>query len=481
MGQVIDPNSLLIKTDRQPATVAFLNNLIKQFCFAINGIGTRMDGYDVAEQNLINLGLANINSVLGPFLGTLQQAAALGFLVGEADGQTNSLVVGQQFDMALTNDGAELFTPTHYLTMLDVNDYTNWGICQLISWVQQDANLSTLCVYATKTKTSNSWQVACNSGTLMACINAMNAASSSASTAASDLAAMQALVGPLNALAAAISAGPVSSVAGKTGAVTLVENDIGGLVADLSNRPTIAAMNSATSGLQPHSATLDALAALTYSSFIIAFLGAANAGAAMTTLGAAPLASPTFTGTPKAPTPAPGDNTTNIATTAFLAAALSAALPSYAPLASPALTGTPTAPTPTVGDNTTKLATTAFVLANAPIGKGPVRTANSGNIAVGSADIGGVVVMNFSGINAAPQFTLPATSTSVPVGSWVRLMVLNPGTSDGTTPNYNAVVVGATGAVTVWNGSVSGSTLSAQPGIGQTFVMYASNSWNAIY
>jgi hypothetical protein len=33
----------------------------------------------------------------------------------------------------------------------------------------------------------------------------------------------------------------------------------------------------------------------------------------------------------------------------------------YAPIASPALTGTPTTPTPTPGDNTTKCATTAFV------------------------------------------------------------------------------------------------------------------------
>jgi hypothetical protein len=36
----------------------------------------------------------------------------------------------------------------------------------------------------------------------------------------------------------------------------------------------------------------------------------------------APLADPTFTGNPKAPTPAPGDNDTSIATTAFVAAAL---------------------------------------------------------------------------------------------------------------------------------------------------------------
>jgi hypothetical protein len=110
----------------------------------------------------------------------------------------------------------------------------------------------------------------------------------------------------------------------------------------------------------------------------------------------APLASPTFTGVPAAPTAAPGTNTTQVATTAFVAAlgALKANLagPTFtgvpaaptaaqgtnttqlattamvhseavllAPLASPALTGNPTAPTATAGDNDTSIATTAFV------------------------------------------------------------------------------------------------------------------------
>jgi len=58
-------------------------------------------------------------------------------------------------------------------------------------------------------------------------------------------------------------------------------------------------------------------------------------------------------------------NTTNIASNeaAIVAetARAEAAEALLAPLASPALTGTPTAPTPGAGDNTTKLATTAFV------------------------------------------------------------------------------------------------------------------------
>jgi hypothetical protein len=71
--------------------------------------------------------------------------------------------------------------------------------------------------------------------------------------------------------------------------------------------------------------------------------------------GLAPLASPAFTGTPTAPTPTAGDNSTKVATTAFVTG-------TYAPLASPALTGIPTAPTATTGTNTTQVATTAFVL-----------------------------------------------------------------------------------------------------------------------
>jgi hypothetical protein len=79
--------------------------------------------------------------------------------------------------------------------------------------------------------------------------------------------------------------------------------------------------------------------------------------------GAAPLASPAFTGNPTAPTPSAGDNDTSISTTAFVTTAVAAATTGLAALASPILTGNPTAPTPAVNDNDTSIATTAFVTA----------------------------------------------------------------------------------------------------------------------
>jgi hypothetical protein len=72
------------------------------------------------------------------------------------------------------------------------------------------------------------------------------------------------------------------------------------------------------------------------------------------------LASPTFTGTPAAPTASAGTNTTQVATTAFVTSALT----SKANLASPTFTGTPAAPTPNVASNSTQIATTAYVKTN---------------------------------------------------------------------------------------------------------------------
>jgi hypothetical protein len=78
----------------------------------------------------------------------------------------------------------------------------------------------------------------------------------------------------------------------------------------------------------------------------------------------APLASPTFTGVPAGPTAAPGTNTTQLATTAFVTAAIASGGGSYAPINSPAFTGVPTAPTAATATNTTQVATTAYVQAN---------------------------------------------------------------------------------------------------------------------
>ena len=106
----------------------------------------------------------------------------------------------------------------------------------------------------------------------------------------------------------------------------------------------------------------------------------------------APLASPTLTGSPKAPTVPHWTGNTQVATTYYvdrqdqeildyanirlqnltgdLTARLTLDENTFAPNASPHFTGVPTAPTPASGDVSTKIATTAFVAATQPYWSG---------------------------------------------------------------------------------------------------------------
>ncbi len=76
----------------------------------------------------------------------------------------------------------------------------------------------------------------------------------------------------------------------------------------------------------PARASTGNLVAKTITDFGLSLVDDADAATALLTLGAAPLASPTFTGTPAAPTATPGTNTTQLATTAFVTAAISTAV-----------------------------------------------------------------------------------------------------------------------------------------------------------
>lgn len=211
-------------------------------------------------------------------------------------------------------------------------------------------------------------------------------------------------------------------------------------------------------GKQPLDATLTALASLLVagdkliyatgvdqfattglSAFIRTLLDDVDATTALATLGAAPLASPLFTGSPSAPTAQPGANSLQLANTAFVQAALAALVASSpaaldtlnelaaaigndpnfattmlnqlalkAPLASPALSGVPTAPTAATGTRNQQLATTAFVI-NA-IAQTHVVSSISVNTALTAAHQGLVLIDAAGG---ARTITLPAVDAGV--------------------------------------------------------------------
>jgi hypothetical protein len=155
------------------------------------------------------------------------------------------------------------------------------------------------------------------------------------------------------------------------------------------------------------------------------------------------IASPNFTGLPTAPTASPGDNTIQLATTAFVAEANAGVygtlidvttaitnniVSNYAPLVSPTLTGTPIAPTAAPLTSTTQIATTEFVT-NAVI------TANSAVSSV-LAIKSNIASPTFTGAPKAPTANASVANTQIATTSFVH----------GLLP---------TGIILMWSGSVA--------------------------
>ncbi|NQW76807.1 MAG: hypothetical protein HQ448_08380, partial [Cytophagales bacterium] len=143
------------------------------------------------------------------------------------------------------------------------------------------------------------------------------------------------------------------------------------------------------------------------------------------------IASPSFTGTPTAPTPTSNDNSTKIATTAFVQAAttgiaLQTSLDGKADKNSPTFTGTPVLPAETIGvtqasgNNSTKLATTAFVTSSVSAGVQDATTTASGKIQL-AGDLGG----------SAASPTVPGLTLKAPLAS--PIFTGNPVLPTGTT------------------------------------------------
>ena len=146
----------------------------------------------------------------------------------------------------------------------------------------------------------------------------------------------------------------------------------------------------------------------------------------------APLASPTFTGIPSAPTAAVDTNTTQIATTQYVNSqgylktsaatsiylTISSAVSTYATLDSPYFFGTPFAPTASSGTNNTQLATTAFVN-NAIAIVSPTQIGNAGKFLYTNGSI-----TSWETLSALPSQTGNAGKTLVTDGtiaSWSGL------------------------------------------------------------
>jgi hypothetical protein len=260
-------------------------------------------------------------------------------------------------------------------------------------------------------------------------------------------------------------------------------------------------------------------------------IGTANTNIAANTAAIAlkaPLASPALTGSPTAPTQLSSDNSTKLATTAWVAAFLSASgyaptgaspvtsvagrtgavvlthndltdwaatLASYALLAGPTFTGIPAAPTAGAGTNSTQIATTAFVGTavstaiatevtnrNTAISNNNANTTLTGTTTGAAANFSGnVTALNYgvirgttctltgalSGTSATLSSTLAVTGAMTGAGG-AAVVLSNGGsyniTITGTSAGCSGNSVTATTATNLSGGSVSATVISSTGG-----------------
>lgn len=257
----ISVNDLTVKSDRETVDRLFYNKRFTALYTALSNLDARVSSFEATQNSLVQLGLTRINTILGPLLTTLQEAADLGFLQCKAIGLAESLVIGEAEGFRVT-EGAALFTPTPYLLVQDTEDSDNWGVCSLDEggWTKETGDLALHTVYANKPYTaSTSWVISSSSGVLPAMRTMLMQVVAIRDALTALQASISGDVATLEALIAIVQSGPVVSVAGRTGAITLSQSDVSGLVDALAAKAATSWVTTQLAGKQAAHAKLDAL------------------------------------------------------------------------------------------------------------------------------------------------------------------------------------------------------------------------------
>jgi hypothetical protein len=258
--------------DNQDLDRDFFNRRYRLIAESLADLDAQLARINAATDNLVNVGLARVNQVLGPALATASAAAENGFLVATSSTSlTVSVGLLTTFEIDDTPARA-LFAPTPYVVLSrDVDDsLADWAVLRVFEYNRENGGLAGEIVAINGNigaAAHNDWVISASAGLAASLIEA--AANVTATLALAQQAAQDAA--DAAAVAESVLAnGPVSSVNGQTGTVSIGISDIPNLTAQLAGKAasthghTIAQISNLQSTLNALQAQIDVIDGGTY-------------------------------------------------------------------------------------------------------------------------------------------------------------------------------------------------------------------------
>lgn len=224
--------------DRQVLDRDFFNRRYRLIAETIARLDQQLASVDAATDRLLELGLARVDSVLAPALAQVQAAAERGFLVARSTTPL-SLSEGLETTLVIDDDGSRsVFSPTPYVLLTrDAEEASDqWALLRVQEYNRDNGGLAFKVIAMSAgmpAEARDDWVISATAGlarTILETAADVDQAVTLAQEAASEAQQAASLAEQ------AIADGPVSSVNGQTGMVSLGLSDIPGLLSSLGGK-----------------------------------------------------------------------------------------------------------------------------------------------------------------------------------------------------------------------------------------------------
>ena len=210
----------------------YFNPIWENIDTRLNALELLSISWIAATNDLIQFGLRRIDDVLAPAFERVGRIATLGFLKANST-TTETLAVDEISTFIITDpDQRELFHPSFFVTLTRPDNQTDFALGRVASYVKATGVLDVeIKLIQGSAGPHSDWEIIAGSGVTIYVKSQADAAKADRILAKQYRDQAVQAASDTNAAAILIAGGPVSSVNGQTGAVTLGPADVGAMSA----------------------------------------------------------------------------------------------------------------------------------------------------------------------------------------------------------------------------------------------------------